>query len=510
MKNNNRGFTLAEMMVGLGVSSFLFLTMQQITQSMVKTSRNVEQKQSINEVVFQAIRYLERQESCTNSLVGLDPAGAGSTIPSLKNAKGNDVITIGKVLGSQASRVQVADMTISQYENNAEPYYNGTKQATITLTFYRGSLIGETSASIAAMTPDELSKRAAREGSANLVDIYQIPVSLQLNDAATPVIDNCSFSVSNILNDIEKSCEMLGGTIIAGKCQPVSIDAQDGSVVGNHTELAGASLFADGNMIAGSVATTRLHLDTDINPDFYNATYGFVTDSFVSRSLGVGDNSSNTIGSLDVSGNIYVGASASTYAPAGGVAVAGNVAIDQNLYIENMPVPSGSAEDDRIIVTAKYAADQIADAVSSTGADITTISNDILAGGDAVARETILRYMCENTRIRSWDSGGAGGPRSVSYTYVFGVWAGGLCYFNNQFKRNCSVPGACETINTSNLCVGGNCKTRWPYAMKGSCSWQAGSSCGGGRRLYGRRNNFNPNWHNEYLCCTQGISDVGI
>ena len=64
---NEKGFTLLELMVALGIGSFVILVITQVMNRSSVTMRNAEQATSVNEIIFTATSLLEKQGSCSQS-----------------------------------------------------------------------------------------------------------------------------------------------------------------------------------------------------------------------------------------------------------------------------------------------------------------------------------------------------------------------------------------------------------------------------------------------------------
>jgi prepilin-type N-terminal cleavage/methylation domain-containing protein len=528
MIKNIKGFTLVEIMIAMGISSVLVLTVQQVMNKTYTTSRSVEQVTSMNELVFQTMINLEKEGSCTETLAGLDPRGlypAGAVIPELKRKNGSVAFSRSDIIGTGPSRIEIFDMQVSNYEDSTTVgFSNGTKQATVSLTLKRASAIGE---NLGALTEPELAKLREREGSSKLIETFKIPVNVII-DGATNLIINCSYGLASIDNDVLKSCTMLGGTIdaVTDKCGNLEIEAQSGVPSPVHNEVAtGIALFANGSMRVNDLTgtsyfkTDSLEINTSANPSYATGTRALVVDNLSTGQIGFGSHAiPGSDGRLDINGLILVGSAASSFRPSSGMAVGGDLVFPntRRLYINDMPTTTelgamSSADAARVVTTAKWAADNIADAMATSSASISGLSTTLLGGGTAVARNTIYQYICQNIRIRSLNtSGGAGGVRSVTTNYASGTWDGTNCNFSNNFKANCSATGACYDIYPDRLCMGGDCKTRWPYATKTTatfaCNWK--SSCSGTEKQFGTRTNVNPNWNNLTLCCPVRMSDL--
>jgi prepilin-type N-terminal cleavage/methylation domain-containing protein len=400
-----KGFTLIEVMMAVGISSFLLLIVQQLMTKTFRTSRSAEQKSQIREIAVSSMLMLEKIESCNETLVGLDVSG--SDVPGIKNSRGGVMYAVAPngIIGTGASRIEIESIRIDGYENIAAPYFNGEDQATVTMTFKRGSAIG---VDLSTLTQEELGKLRTRESGGRLVEVHRFSVNVSTIPSST-IIDSCKYSLfESSGNELSSACTMIGGSEVSGRCRDIQVESID-ATARNGAANIGAALYVDGDVTAitsGNISTGATDYRTDLVADNYVRTdqlvtrptvspgttsgYSVVLDSIMTTSLGGGSKTYPSSGILDTSGTLLVGTSSSDYIPTGlgGIAVANDLILPSGsrLYVNALSDSyATTSENDRIVITADWAANKIADAMtdgSGSHPSITSIKDSILAGGE--------------------------------------------------------------------------------------------------------------------------------
>lgn len=504
MIKKHDGFTLVEIMMGLGVSSILILSVMQIMNKTKLSSRLAEQEEQVNSLVFTAMSMLNRKASCDFSLVNADTTVPDFVINNIRNRNNNIVLSVGSVRGTGASRIEVTNMRLTDFETGD---FQGSNRATFILTLKRASAIG---VDLTTISIAERARLSAREGTTRLQIEHKIPVSV-LTDAAG-LVTECDYTVFSLEDDLDKACGLFAGTMVGDKCHNISVNAADPAArLG--TSSIGAEVFANGDMTQYSTGatftnTSVLETDTSLTPALDADPELLRVNSLTTRSMSLGTELIPAqTGYLNTSGDVLVGGTATMPGGTQGMYVEGSLEAGGVMTLLDPINPTGAA-DNNLVISADWAASQIADTMASSGVDIDDIKNNILAGGTEVATNAIFEYICENIYFQRINFANGAGRASTELETVPGFWDGSRCILEATFKRNCSNPGECNTIATNQLCLGGTCMTRWPYVIKsGGCSW-TNSCSGSGRRIFGRTNN--PLSPGSLLCCGVRMSDVNL
>jgi len=521
-----------EITITLGISSFIILIVQDLMNKTNIAERSAGQALGLQSIVSKVLTTLDNVDSCTNTLINSNPVGAtGSTVNFRDSsaAPGNIVFSNGQIVGSGQSRVQISQASISHFEDNSAPYFNGANQATVTVVLRRGSAIG---VDLTTITAAQREKLIRREGTSRLEEIHRFPVRVELSSGQ---VTNCLFGLDTFRTNLEKSCEMLGGVMGTSTCRKLSIEAENGAVRKGSPKVVGYTKTNDPELGAGVAASPGLYLDGDmlasgIGHRFYSYEFRLLDhlsaapvagpDPYaIGLTLGVIDMTSNraahggasipgSSGMLNSDGTILVGGTAQSEPPATfGITTEGGLTMGASQTI-TLTDPIPSTPDDDMVPSAEWFASAIADTMSDgTTVSVNSLRDTILSGGTETAKEAILSYMCKNMVISNYNSSAT--TQASSFNGVNGVWVGGRCRFTTNVKSNCSVNGSCNEVNPDTMCIDGVCMTRWPYLIKGTgtCTWR--SSCSPTtERSFGTRTSSDPAFGGFSLCCPMRVSDV--
>lgn len=530
---DQKGFSLAELMVTIGIVGGLSVFIMDMIQSIRDSERASMSFFEVSTATLNIMEALQDEATCTRTFEGLNPSGlfpAGAAVNSISvaGARGtgtapliSDKYTVGEIFNrgqrdaneaAGAGAFQIEDMQVSNYGNSSDPLYPASsRQAFLTVTFRIGAAIG---VDLSTLDPAALGKLRQRVGGAPQI-VRRIPIQVDLDGAG--LIQRCN-SGGAWITFLEEACEnyFQGALNTDLMCVNMVVSNLDGTT--SRPQLADSMLTADGEMnVADAFKTESLKVQPNpanhaINPD----TSLSVTNQLWSNSLGLGGHDSTTAGLVSTPGTVYIGnnpiGTLGTPGNPEGIDIDGTIRVIGNAWLDDFPqtVPVTDNIDDRAYVaTARWVAARLAGTLGGTGTlkNATQIANDILSN-DATARleasHVIRHYICQNTRIRSFDS-----PNTLNMSptqWVYGSYNAGTgqCTFDVNVKKNCAAAGNCQRIYPENaLCINNVCKTRWPFIrMTGTCTWK--TSCGVNERPQKRRDTT-PSA--EYFCCTWVYED---
>ncbi|WP_372655202.1 prepilin-type N-terminal cleavage/methylation domain-containing protein [Halobacteriovorax sp.] len=100
---NDRGFSLAEILVAAGLLGLLSLGVMQMNGSMMKGQATAEVKMEAIEIRRQIILNMSEKMACENTLSGTN---LGDTVNSIKNTADNAIFTVGNKYGANALELE--------------------------------------------------------------------------------------------------------------------------------------------------------------------------------------------------------------------------------------------------------------------------------------------------------------------------------------------------------------------------------------------------------------------
>jgi hypothetical protein len=257
---NKRGFSLAEVMVGVGLMGVVSLGIMQIMKESRKVTKGTGEKIQIEEVTNQIYQLLRDPEVCRSTLFGKNPSGNGVKIDSIIKKSGILDIDVGggattnidaselaeynsksiaetyiradclNLVGASSKpctfggsgisnvflkelKILAYGMTHSTSGNSSSPYRNQDGYATVEITLLKGSAIGK-------VTTAELDK--AKESSYGQVEVLK-RISIPLMVDSSGKISDCKTELRNFSVG---SCDQLNGVIDADeKCKDIKIQA---------------------------------------------------------------------------------------------------------------------------------------------------------------------------------------------------------------------------------------------------------------------------------------------
>lgn len=264
---NNLGFSLAELVVTMGILGGMSLYVLDMITSIKDTEKQSLAHFVISTVTMDITGALQNQEFCTETLRGLDPSQTypnGAAIPAIRVLTGGvlgdtfrDLYTVGQVIDRQAGGggvIQIDSMVLSNYNAAADAAEGlnrtSARQAYVTIVFKVGAAADRsdgTGIDWDTMSDAEKAEMRNRVGS-NPIVVKRIPIQADL-DPVTGEIDECNAGgvwsefLSNICEDL------LNGTADAGtgSCINMKIHAEVGALeLTPPPHTAGAMLIADG------------------------------------------------------------------------------------------------------------------------------------------------------------------------------------------------------------------------------------------------------------------------
>jgi type II secretory pathway pseudopilin PulG len=560
--NGQKGFTLAELVVTMGLLGGMSIYLLDMISGIRETEKQSLAFFSISTVTMDIVNILQDQDSCTETLGGLDPSPAfpnGATIPAIRRvtsgltgANVRDVYTEDQVVDRLAGGggvVQIDSMLLSNYGTPGAGtlYRTSARQAYVTITYKVGAAADRTDGvgvDWDAMDDTQKAELRNRVGSMPIV-VKRIPIQVQLNAGGTIERCNAGGVWTEYLSDL--CVDVLQGTPSGSpvRCRNMKIHATTGAQEVGTPVAADTMLEADGRYQVEDAHKTEF-LKVGSTTTDYTMNPGMrvqLERSLWTNSLRVGSGiTSPGDDNVSFSGTLYIGDFSNTRnfrrqlrlgAPGApqGIEVMGNtpagtdpaltsitvqsgiVRMDDPPYNTAYPSAGGAAGriDRSDAARARWVAETIARTLGDTGADINTIINQLRSNENAtgLAGDILKRYICVNTQMRRFSQQDsreqAALPNSDQY-WVSGRMVSGNCVFgtvaeddanNLHLKRNCSREGNCHAIEAQNaICVGGVCKTRWPYIIQDSvCNWKL--ACAANEMPFGRRTSSPAN-----LCCT--------
>jgi len=257
---NKRGFSLAEVMIGVGLMGMVSLGIMQIMKESRKVTKGTGEKIQIEEVSNQIYQLLRDPEVCRSTLFGENPSGNGLKINSIIKKNGILDIHVGSgptvnidaselaefssksvaqtyiradcpnVTGSSSKpctfgggglssiflkdlRILAYGMTHSSSGNASSNYKNQDGYATVEITLLKGSAIGKTS------TADLDKAKESSYGQVEVVKRFSIPLIVD----ASGKISDCKTELRSFTMG---ACDQFTGIIDTDeKCKEIKIQA---------------------------------------------------------------------------------------------------------------------------------------------------------------------------------------------------------------------------------------------------------------------------------------------
>jgi prepilin-type N-terminal cleavage/methylation domain-containing protein len=354
-KNKRHGFTLMELMIGVGIVGIISLGVLQVTKDTTKIKKSTATSMEGDQASTMVGARLSDPDICTSTLFGKNPKGLGEAVSyvitkeNIKDIKiwegsSKDIDTAEQtqfnslpikqvylrgdcgadpkpcILGQGTEgRLFVKEMKILAYEmthpdasNDESPYKNGPNQATFEITFVVGAAIGETDQAKLQGLKDRIRGQ--------LEYVRRIPVALALD--SNNLITDC---VTDLGKYSENFCNQLDGNLDDDKCKGITVRSTNiatipavkvlgnmkikGNEIVEKTLTVGTSPggpITDGSVNAGGSATINqnLHLKNGrVNMGDLATPQVVLTPAI--REIKLADNS-GTQGKLNLGSNTYL------------------------------------------------------------------------------------------------------------------------------------------------------------------------------------------------------------
>jgi len=444
ISNNEKGFSLAELMVTAGIMGMISLGIMQMIQNQNKAMINAESKSEEIQLINQIRTTLIKKENCDATFTG-EPLNAVVTDVKLEN--GNNIFTTNNIYGNRVIRIDNMNLSANTVPG---PDSNGTVKLNVTLT--------------------RLKKR-------NGIKTITKSIMLQVRTDATNNIAECfSESQNSISTAKEESCLNIGGTYNAALD---TCNLSDPCTLGNANE-----------------ATSTKCLETIINEylrlDGGTMTGPLIATDITANNLCIGANCRSTFAIQDCPNGQLV----KTINVDGTVDCSPTITCPANQYLEGISSVDGSAIC-KALPTESCPTDQYVREIKSDGtvvcqavpvtADVTCPTGEyiqkIVAGVPTCAslcsgnssrvmyqsNSVLSPATCQSETQNRTCNSGSWGAWSGSYNYTscssctpvcpaaITICAGTTYTGTNGCGSSCNVSGTkicCNTSGTSNLCPG--------------------------------------------------------
>lgn len=204
---NQRGFSLAEVMVAAGMLGVISLGMMQLTKNTNQQQKKVVQDFSVNEVVFAMQNTLRDKGSCEATFEGVSVTAATPALTIRKRDKAGVVSTVfspGQIVGQNSEgRMQITSIVLQSFANGTP----GT--ATVRVTFTRQNAFAQATLGQQTVVRDIAVKIS--EGGNNLLNFG--------------VVGNGDGCYADEDYYVDAACSSLGGLIdpVDAACKDISI-----------------------------------------------------------------------------------------------------------------------------------------------------------------------------------------------------------------------------------------------------------------------------------------------
>ena len=125
MKKNNflkrqAGFSIMEVMIAAGLLGIVSLGVMQLTKNMTKSSKTDAQRAEFNQLTNQIQSLLKDEYSCESTLLGVSPAGSGTSITQVKRKKPDGTSSVvfesGNSYGASTNPIFLKSMKIKNFD----------------------------------------------------------------------------------------------------------------------------------------------------------------------------------------------------------------------------------------------------------------------------------------------------------------------------------------------------------------------------------------------------------
>nr|BDT27842.1 hypothetical protein BHI3_13080 [Bacteriovorax sp. HI3] len=185
MKNNNYGFSLAEIMISMGILGILSLSVMKVNGMIQKGQAASETKMEEIELRRVIALILTDREACKNTFSGKN---VGQALTQIKSSSNNVLYEVNKVYGNNALKI-----TSFKTLDLAQPFSDNTRMIHLNVSFQRMKQILNNSTILSA----------------------NIPLRVK-SPSASGLISECFADVDSI---IQQSCLSSGGTWTGSNCQ---------------------------------------------------------------------------------------------------------------------------------------------------------------------------------------------------------------------------------------------------------------------------------------------------
>lgn len=367
---NQRGFSLAEIMIAAGMMGIVSVGVMNLVQDSTKANKGMTMNFEINQISQAIEGHLRDDVACRNTLVGLNPNGAGTAVTSILD-KNNIVVfrgdcTLGApgncTYGAAGGRIFIRSMRLEQFQVAAQPFNNSTNQATLSVTFQKGPAIGLNWGALSQAQRTAIKNLSPGEG--EFVKYFR--VNVRRSTGAAPDVQTVN-TVEDCVTErddfLAGACAMLGGfrPTPGAAINP----ATDTGIIQNVT-IGGQVLPHCKQVVFATWGVTPTTAD-------YAAWAG-------SSNVLTADGRAQVTGLLQVEGNVQADSTltvgTAAVPGAGSARVENDVRIDRSLGIGVAAPGAGNTGDARLAGSLGVGV-----AASGTAGRINT-SDDVTVGGD--------------------------------------------------------------------------------------------------------------------------------
>jgi hypothetical protein len=313
---NSEGFSLAEILVTIGLLSVVSLGVMRLTKNMNRSSNRFKQDFEAQQKIVKIQREINSSAVCEQSLAGVTLNGDATTtpIPNIKDTIGNDIAAPGLEFGTSTAGglmhiesisirgFKAADGSFGQTDGihhfPSTTLVSGTPTAVqrgnaeVFIVFKKG--LAANNPNVGGLFNPSADKATQSKGLGSLRFTRQVSIEVLTDNANTIIQCHGSEDLSN-----NAVCAALGGQVLNGVCHNLTIQ--------NDATLLSPPSTSGGNQEAYAIQTIG---NATIKPKgLGGAAYGSAPGSDAAGSFSVGvTGNANSISNLDVFGSAGIGA----------------------------------------------------------------------------------------------------------------------------------------------------------------------------------------------------------
>ncbi len=440
--NGERGFTLVETMVGIGILGIISLTAVKLVGLSSQAKNKMEFSAEANQLISTITSTLANSEACSKSFVEypignpllrspINPAAAAAAISAIRDAAGASVAATSSVYGSKANTFTITSMIIRDVAIGTGQVAPALANLSITLQKTQGGKTGGTGLIGGSST------------------VRSIPIMVLLNGSNN--IIRCFTSAEQFG---KATCSALGGQndLITGECSNLDLNTED------YTTPNYDALITQGDLVVNSFGPMTGDL-TNTSGDI-NAG----VDISSAADVMLGGNLSSTSGNITATagaGNI----AASNIAATESMSLEGDLVANQQ-WVINQLTGSFTSADMELIVQ-----------------NIIETSRDDLQNNYQSFEDTFKDYILKRILTSIPKCGVDETLTNLNYnsgTHTFSA----TCRSTSKCNKGTSP---CTKVYGQELCLAGSCKNGWnggttttlSYLPNSRCAWISSWKCDG-------------------------------